>query len=248
MPLQPGGKSPYTTPTAVTTIINGYRDRGLGTPVTQQVLIRAGVPESLARRTMQALRLLELVDENGTPTPQLEAFRQARGEDDFQVCGQEWLRGVYADVLQYADPSTATPTKLTEAFRGYDPNGQRSRMAVLLLGLWEFVGLPVPEAARSESRSRPRPSGPSKLRASRPSAPSRAAKSTPRVATEFGDLPPGLVGLLRQIPRNGGAWTQERRDQFMDAFAVVLDFSVPIGIEDRDSATAEDANVGVDSS
>jgi hypothetical protein len=43
------------------------------------------------------------------------------------------------------------------------------------------------------------------------------------------DLPPGLVGLLRQIPRDGTAWTAEKREGFLNAFTAVLDYSVPVG-------------------
>ena len=61
-----------------------------------------------------------------------------------------------------------------------------------------------------------------------------------------GELPPGLVGLLQQIPRGGKGWTQETRDNFLTAFTAVLDFTVPIrpiGLEDL-----TDENMGVNSS
>src|SRR5262245_31100170 len=105
MPLQSGSPAPYTTTAALTILLDAYRDRGLGSPVTTEVVARAGVQESLARRTVQALKQLGLIDsETGKPTEQWEAFRSARGQDEYETRLQEWLRGVYADVLQYADP------------------------------------------------------------------------------------------------------------------------------------------------
>src|SRR5947207_3293462 len=126
--LYPNGPAPYTPAAAVTTVIDGFRDRGLGTPITKDVLIRAGVSETLGNRTLGALKLLELIDDEGRPTEQLETLRQARGADEFKARLQEWLRGVYADVLQYADPSQDTADRIAEAFRGYVPMGQRARM------------------------------------------------------------------------------------------------------------------------
>lgn len=238
MPLKPNGNAPYAPPSAVTNILDAYRDRGLGTPVTADVLVRAGVTESLAPRTLQALRLLELIDKDGQPTDQFAALRQARGEE-FNTVGQEWLRGVFAEVLQYADPSTAGIDRLTEAFRGYSPNGQRVRMATLLVGLWEYVGLPVPKPERGATTTAPsrKPSAPTaKKRTPTPPAPTPAS----------GDLPPALVGMLQQIPRGGAGWTVERRGQFLTAFAGVLDFSVPITLSDGDAGVADDAEAEVE--
>jgi hypothetical protein len=40
--------------------------------------------------------------------------------------------------------------------------------------------------------------------------------------------PPALVGLLHMLPKNGASWTPERRNEFLTAFELVLDYSVPI--------------------
>ena len=88
-------KAPYTSANAAITVITAYRNRGLGTPFTPDVLIRAGVSESIANRTIQAFRLLELVDDAGNPTPQFESLREARGQEEFETRLQEWLQSVY---------------------------------------------------------------------------------------------------------------------------------------------------------
>jgi hypothetical protein len=227
MALQPDGSAPYTTAQAAIITLEGWRERGLGVPVTPDVLVRAGVSESLGNRTLMSLKQLELVDDDGRPTEQMEGLRLARGHDEYQARLQEWLRGVYADVLHYCDPSLDGSERVAEAFRTYLPKGQRRGMAALLIGLWRYAGLPVPaESPPSSPRSpaaRPsRTSGPS--RTLRPAPPARPAGAE----SDTDDLPPGLVGLLRQIPRDGASWTASKRDGFLSAFAAVLNYSVPV--------------------
>lgn len=231
MALQPQSGAPYTTATAAITGLEAWRDRGLGTPVTGEILVRAGVPESISRRTLASLKQLELLTPEGQPTQQFQDLRQARGDDEYKTRLQEWLRGIYADVLQYTDPSTDTPDRVAEAFRTFEPAGQRRAMAALLIGLWKYSGLPVASGSESPpSRSIRSAARRTTSTSTRSQADIAAGKNLARVArTELSpDLPPGLIGLLQQIPRGGAPWTTERRDGFLRAFSAVLDFTVPI--------------------
>lgn len=228
MAIRPDGPAPYAPPATIIEVIEGYRDRGWQPPITQDVLIRAGVTESLAPRVLQTLRNLDLLDDDGAPTSHLEALQTARGEEEYKARLQEWLRGEYADILQYADPATDSADRLAEAFRGYTPTGQRNRMVTLMVGLFQYAGL-APEGrpagkAREKSnktRSVPRPQATVQKRVSPP-------KRSQPVSPAYGDLPPALVGLLEEIPRGGQGWTSQRRDEFLAAFRAVLDFSVPV--------------------
>lgn len=249
MTLQPYGQAPYTTASAITTAFDWYRDKGGDAPLTADILIRAGVPESLGNRTMASLKLLDLVDDQGSPTEQFQDFGQIRGEDEYRTRLQEWLRAVYADVLKYCDPSSDQYDKVVEAFRGYEPKGQRRGMATLLLGLWKYAGLPVvasPQAS-SKSSSAPRPATPRPKPARQPQrSGGRQPAATPAGSPSTDDLPPGLVGLLHQIPRDGKPWTRETRDNFIAAFSAVLDFSVPIGTPTPDFEEDADSEVEVE--
>jgi hypothetical protein len=230
MTLQPHGPAPYTTALAAISVLDGHRDRGSSGPLTADSIIRGGVAESLASRTLNSFKQLGLLDDDAKPTQQFEDFRLARGDDEYRSRLQEWLRGVYADVLQYADPSTESQEKIAEAFRTYQPASQKRAMASLLIGLWKYAGLPVPTAERSASTSprKPRPATAQHSATARiPSI--QVRKVTAPTTGSLDGLPQGLVGLLRQIPQNGESWTQERRDSFVQAFSAVLDFSVPIG-------------------
>lgn len=248
MPLQPGASAPYTTGIAATTVLDAWRDRGFGVPVTPDTLVRVGVSESLARRTFQSLVLLDLIDDGGNPSEQFQAFRATRGEEEYRVRLQAWVRVVYADVLQYADPNAHSYEEVTEAFRTYEPAGQRRAMAGLLLGLWKYAGLPVTESKSPPSRKTPSPRA---RQTSRPKTSPREAIdgrpgfTPPAAIPAQNDLPAGLVGLLQQIPRDGRSWTSDRREAFVKAFEGVLDFSVPV--DDNPPATEADEQEEPDS-
>lgn len=246
MPLTPHGPAPYTTAAAATLTLDAWRDRGLGVPVTADVLARAGIPETLGNRTILSLKQLDLLDETGKPTQQFEDLRLARGVDEYQSRLQEWIRAVYADVLQYTDPSVDSQSRVAEAFRTYEPGGQRKAMALLLIGLWKYAGLPVPEPEKGGTRAN--------MTVSENRRPPKVLRGVqPRKRPDLGkgtkvddDLPPGLIGLLQQIPRGGKGWTKDNRANFLTAFTAVLDFTVPVrpeGLEDFTDADAEtDAN------
>jgi len=121
-------------------IIGRYRSRGLPIPVTGEVLGRAGVSESLIPRTIQALKTLDLIDDDGKPTQVLEGLRLAP-EGDYKQRFAQWLNEAYADVLNYVDPATANETQLRDAFRNYQPVGQQPRMMSLFAGLYREAGI-----------------------------------------------------------------------------------------------------------
>ena len=147
MSLIPGGPAPYTTVAALTTSIDWFHEKAPAGPITAETLIRAGVPESLGRRTIQSLVLLDLLDKEGRPTPQFEAFRNIHGEDEYRTAMQEWVRATYADILTYCDPAVDSLDKVVESFRGYEPAGQRRGMGALFIGLWRHAGLPTASSA-----------------------------------------------------------------------------------------------------
>jgi hypothetical protein len=179
------------------------------------------------------LRQLELIDEGGQPTHVFDDLRQTRGQDEYKACLLNWLQSVYEEILQFANPKTDPPARIAEAFRGFTPPAQRTRMVTLMLRLFEYAGVETQIAVRSEKPrfvrgpSRPR----SETTASRQKSASGIESSNVNRVThnaETSDLPPGLLGLLHQIPTTGASWTKDKRDNFIAAFTAVLDFSVPI--------------------
>lgn len=53
-------------------------------------------------------------------------------------------------------------------------------------------------------------------------------------------IPAALSGLLLDIPDPEKGWTQDKRDKFMSAFGVLLDYSIPIVATEAPTITAHD--------
>jgi hypothetical protein len=212
--------SAYTAGSAVIGVLRRFRDKGLATPFTLDVLVRAGVPESLGRRTLQSLQVLDLIDDKGTPTPTLNKIRLAP-EKEYQSVVAEWIKSAYAEVFQFVDPSTDDAAAIRDAFRSYTPVGQQDRMVALFLALCAEAGL-IAESKKSE----PKPSLRKPL--SRTPVPAATPRAYRRDTGSVGYLPPALDGLMRSLPSTGTGWTKDQRDRFVETFKSVLDFVVPV--------------------
>lgn len=227
--------APYAPAAAVLDIIERYRDRGLPSPINAEVLVRAGVvTESLIPRTLQAIETLDLVDEDGKPTPTFDGLRLAP-EAEFKQRLADWIKAAYADVFSFVDPATDDDIRIRDAFRSYKPFGQQGRMVTLFTGLCSKAGL-IPEKASQAPRPRssspvlrqhapPRIVRPRSTLGKRPVSPSDARTSD---AGLTGAVPAPLAGLLATLPTAEEGWTKEKRDGFMVAFGSVLDFCFPI--------------------
>jgi len=236
MAVQKDGPAPYAPTAAITEVIEGFRDRSPQVPFTLDTLTRLGVSESLAPRTLQALKLLDLLDDNGEPTPTFMALKQAP-QDEFQARMADMVRAAYAEVFAYRDPTTDSPERVTDAFRIFTPPSTRDRMVRLFYGLCQYAGI-VEETPKIEGKptsARPRPP-----RAQRP-APANSETPPPpetpptppggqeRAPTETPTgLHPALTGLLALIPPGNQPWSQDRRDGFVKAWEATLDICHPI--------------------
>jgi hypothetical protein len=170
MALQPDGPGAYAPPRAVIGIIERWRERGVPTPITGDTLVRASVTtDSLAPRTLQTLRLLDLIDDSGQPTDEFMELRKVPS-DQYKERLAALLRVAYADVLAHVDPTTDDYERIRDGFRVYSPPGLRDRMVTLFLGLAEYAGLISGDRAKELTGRRS-----SKPRSNRP-APARTAK------------------------------------------------------------------------
>lgn len=229
MPVTLDKPAPYASPQSIIEILDRHRNRGLPSPVTAEVLGRAGIPDSLVPRTIQALQSLDLIDEAGNITEIFESIRLAP-EADYKDRMLAWLNAAYADVLSFVDPANDDETKIRDAFRSYKPTGQQSRMVTLFVRLYAAAGLrapkPVPvKAAVPRMRSRTPAKVPRAVQ--RVSASYVPPPQSPR-AHAGGGLPAPIEGLLASLPAEGSGWTQERRDKFLATFQAVLDFCFPV--------------------
>jgi hypothetical protein len=228
MALRSGERAPYAPPAAVLAVVRAFRDRGLTTPFTQEVLLRAGISESLVPRTLKSLEDLELIDQVGNPTDALESLRRATS-DDFKPRLAEVVRKVYAEVFQFTDPSTDDTARVTDAFRAYEPVGQRDRMVTLFLGLCVAAGIVAESAVKraSASNGQARPSKKPVVRlVAKPLPPEPHDNFTPKMKS--GSAPQAVLGILSKLPPEGSGWTQAERDKFVEVLGTVLDFVFPI--------------------
>lgn len=223
--------APYAPASAILGLIERHRNKGLPAVVDADVLQRIGIQDSLIPRTLQALKVLELIQDNGSITETLEGLRLAPAAE-YQQRLAEWLKRVYADALTYVDPATDDEITIRDAFRKYAPTGQQSRMVTLFIGLFTAAGV---MAVRQRAASTKRTTGatvavkPIKLPPARRVEPKPATNShsVGAVATA-GDLPAPLAGLLATLPNKSGCWTKERREEFVKTFGVVLDYTYKI--------------------
>lgn len=226
MALHSDGPAPYAPPAAVVSFIEAFRDRGLASPFTTDVLIRAGVNESLAPRTLTALKLLDLIDDDGQPTDTLQTLRKVASAE-YQAAVASWIREVYADVFQFVDPAQADHDRVLDAFRTFTPHGQRTRMVTLFLGLCQHAGIVDGESPKP--RQRPKPASKPTQKATRPPRKSTTQQDLPEatdppnavnpfvrpVPTQEGH--PLLDGLFAALPPVGSVWSKEDREAWTAA-------------------------------
>jgi hypothetical protein len=222
--------SPYAPASAILDLIDRHRNRGLPAPINAEVLARAGISESLIPRTLYALQVLDLVDETGKPTSTFEGIRLAP-EVEYKKRLEDWLKGAYADVFSFVDPSQDDDVAIRDAFRGYQPTGQQDRMVSLFQGLCVAAGIAAekPKAQKTQQnrsvlRILPKPTAPAATK--RIGFLKSIAKSSASAAPS--GLPPALAGLLASLPATGEGWTADDRAKFVTTFGAVLDFCFPI--------------------
>jgi uncharacterized protein DUF5343 len=216
--------APYSPGATILEVIDRRRSRGMPTPISADVLGRAGIAQTLIPRVLQSLQALDLIDAEGNPTPTFEAIRLAP-ETEYRKRLEEWLKGTYAEVFTFVDPMKDDETRIRDAFRSYHPIGQQSRMVSLFVALCKAAGL------IAEKSSRP-------ARAGGTIAPAPRQRTIVKriVAERFKDsprhpsaLPAPLRGLLEKLPAEGDVWTKEERAKFLATFTAVLDFCFPVG-------------------
>jgi hypothetical protein len=243
VPVTVDRPAPYAPASAIMTLIERHRNKGLPSPVDSDVLARAGISTSLIPRTLQALQTLDLIEEDGRPTAILEGLRLA-AEGDYPKKLSDWLKGAYADALIYVDPATDDETRVRDAFRSYNPVGQQARMVTLFMGLFAAAGI-APEKPKAPSRKPPRASQAPKVPTTknRPTTSLNTVQSaTPLRQTAHGELPPALQGLLASLPRYGQSWSKRDRDRFVHTFGAVLDFCFPVDDRQKQKTPEQEKN------
>jgi hypothetical protein len=228
MAITSDGIAPYGSPTAVLAVIEHHREKRFRGPIDHELLERAGISKSLAssQRLLQSLRLLDLTEDDGTPTEALDGLAHAPTEE-FEDRLAAVIRSAYAPIFDVVEPTDGYQ-RVRDAFRRNTPHAQQKRMVTMFLNLCEAAGLieAVPKQSpgpRPAAAPRPRERGAG--RASKPpaTAPSFVAEDIGGTLMRY----PLLAGLIRKLPPDG-EWTEEDRDSFQVMWEQVLDFEIDV--------------------
>ncbi len=229
---------PYAPPTAVVGVIRQLRNRGLTEPVTSSSLQQVGVSPGNASRTLQALRFLGLVDDEGHITNTFKRLKQAR-TDEYPATLAEVLHSTYHSVFNVVDPAEDEVTRIEDAFRLFEPSRQRGRMITLFLGLCHEAGL-VAEDKAPKAQSSPRQQRSSQRTMSQQGQRRKSTSRTPSTEEppieeelsrrETQEPPtdyPLVQAVVMQLPKSG-TWTKKRRDLWVQAMTSAVDLAVEI--------------------
>lgn len=231
-------RMPYAPASGVLAVVKRYRERGrLPEPITTKSLHQVGVSEGNAPRTLQALKILGLVNDEGSVTDAFVRVHQA-STSEYQNTLAEIIRSAYHPIFAIVDPAQDDLTTVNDAFRYYEPSGQRPRMVKLFLSLCEEAGL-IPEENREALRLAQRTTQKSSSRRSTTQRPRKTQqpKSTPdpppareQPRYDAGDAVQDyrfITVLMQQLPRNG-SWTKRRRDLWVRAMVSAVDLAVEV--------------------
>src|SRR6266496_2490907 len=101
------GPAPYAPVAHVLRAIEHYREKG-PQAFSKELLERLGYPAAYATRTMRALKLLDLIDDDGTPTDSFKELKRATAEE-YAPRLEQIVRTAYAEVFEVVDPAKDSP-------------------------------------------------------------------------------------------------------------------------------------------
>jgi len=147
--------APYAPAATIITLLERYRETGLGgSPITTSIVQKLGAGEEISRRVVLSMKQLELIDDDGVPTANLETFKRASSADYKQLFGS-YLLDVYSVVFSILgrDLSSKSAIEIEDAFRDLKPDSLRKRMVTCFIGLCEYAGIVTAPKVRPGPKS-----------------------------------------------------------------------------------------------
>ena len=227
--------APYAPPANVIGVIQRFRSRGLPDKLDNLELVRLGCASGNASRVLQAFKFLGLVDDEGHKTATFQRLGRA-SSDEYPEILAEILTAAYSPVFTILDPAEATDVQIEDAFRYYQPEGQRNRMITMFTGLCREAN--IINATRSAARQSPAkhtvPKKTQKPANTQPTQEQQPRIHQPNLFTDADTAPhyipqpqkfKELIGLLDRLP-NDCEWTDYARNKWLLAFTSTLDLII----------------------
>lgn len=180
---------PYAPVQPVVNVIQRMRDGRLPDPLTLSALTQVGIAEGNSDRVHKALRFLGLIRADGSRTDTFTRLGRVTTEE-YPTALAEVIRAAYAPILRIVNPATDTDITISDAFRAYEPSGQREKMVALFRALAVEANLAPPskdgEGRPKLPRTRRAAPTPRRRSPSPPPSPSRPpVVATPSGGDEF---------------------------------------------------------------
>ena len=224
--------APYAAVRNVMEVITRKRDRGLPNPLTTRALESISIPPGNISRTLQAIRFLGLMEDDGS---QIELFdRLARaGEQggEYRELLGEIIRKAYYGVFAIVDPAQDKDMAIHDAFRQFGPEAQRDRMVAFFLGMCERAGITAPRGRERREANRPRGDSQKGRRqiaappAQQPRAQQQEAEQRHRVDSDADNRL--VFAVMQQLPANR-RWSSTRRQKWLAAIESAVDLMVEV--------------------
>lgn len=234
MRLKIGDRAPYAPGQVVVDLIRRQRQAGNMRTIDATLLARVGVTESLTPRTLASLRMLGFIDDDNNVTPVMEGFKRGT-DDEYRQYLADHIKAVYAEVFEViGDPAQAAASDIEDAFRGFEPHGQRGRMVVLFLSLCQEAGL-ITEVVRD------RPSNVGRTAAKKKMVRRVVKKPTPNAGDDDDDgderedpkdrvkqpptpeMDPLIAAYFAKLPAGGTVWPTAAREKYLAALSSIFD-------------------------
>ena len=246
----PDAFAPYAALSNVMSVITRKRERGLQSPLDAKALATISVPPGNASRTLQALRFLDLINDDGSSTECFERLCRAgdTGGQYSELLGQI-IRDAYQRVFAIVDPARDSEIAIGDAFRQFEPQGQRPRMIAFFLGMCEQAGI-TERKVRTRKRETRRPTKTTSQQLTKPQA-----IQTQKMPLDSGsELQPKIAhppqseevkyrlifAVIQQLPPQR-KWTATRRQKWLHAVEAAVDLVVDVVDEEQSALNIEEA-------
>jgi hypothetical protein len=149
--------APYTSPGNILLILGRIKKGWVPNQIDRGEMIRAGITDGNANRTIAALEYFGLLNEDGKTTDTWKAIATSTSNDYPKVL-EGILKNAYPTIFElHPNPAEATDIEIADAFKKSEPYAQQGRMVSLFRGLCQEAGLIPGEPLTRERKTSQKP-------------------------------------------------------------------------------------------